>query len=140
MHCAVFFCMIMVLHSLFVSSSPFSADHRFLPSKESQASRDGLPSRPKSVGSGSVSSSSSSSGRGSQSPVGYVCRPTRRAASGGLVGYMAPPGGLEEDDLDHGGGIQNLLRECALIVTMLPNTPGSTPKGGKHGSTISTLL
>lgn len=46
------------------------------------------------------------------SPVGYMCEATRRAASGGLVGYMAPPGGLEEDDLDHGGGSQNLLCEC----------------------------
>lgn len=124
--------MIMVSQSSFVSSSsPFSADNRFLPSEGSQASQDGLPSRPKSVGSGSMSSSSSSSGRGSLSPVGYMCGPTRRAASGGLVGYMAPPGGLEEDDLDHGGGSQNLLRECAFTVTMLANTPGSTLRGGK---------
>lgn len=28
------------------------------------------------------------------------------------MGYMAPPGGLEEDDLDHRGGSQNLLCEC----------------------------
>lgn len=88
-------------------------DNRFLPSEGSQASQDGLPSRPKSVASGSMSSSSSSSGRGSLSPVGYMCGPTRRAASGGLVGYMAPPAGLEEDDLDHGGGSQNLLLDSS---------------------------
>lgn len=94
-----------------------SADNRFLPCEASQAPQDGLPCRPKSVGSGSTSSSSSSSGRGSLSPVGYMCGPKRRATSGDLVGYMAPPGGLEEDDLDHGGGSQNLLRECALWST-----------------------
>lgn len=98
-----------------------SADNRFLPCEVSQASQDGLLGRPKSVGSGSMSSSSSSSGRGSLSAVGYMCEPTRRATSRDLVGYMAPPGGLEEDDLDQGGGSQNLLRECAFTVNMLTN-------------------
>lgn len=80
----------------------------------SRGSQDGLAGgRPKSVGSGSSSSSSSSSGRGSLSPVGYLCGPKRRVVSGGLGGYISPPGALEEDDLDHGGGCQNLLCECA---------------------------
>lgn len=35
---------------------------------------------------------------------------------------MAPPGGLEEDDLDRGGGSQNLLREWAYTVNMLAKT------------------
>ncbi|XP_044036632.1 uncharacterized protein KIAA1755 homolog [Siniperca chuatsi] len=77
-------------------------------------SQDGLPGgRPKSVGSGSSSSSSSSSGRGSLSPVGYLCGPKRRVVSGGLGGYVSPPGALEEDDLDHESGSQNLLLDSS---------------------------
>lgn len=102
---------------LILNCSP--ADNRVLPSVGSHGSQDVLPGgRPKSVGSGSTSSSSSSSGRGSLSPVGYMCGPKRRAASGGLVGYISPPGGLEEDDLDHGGGGQNLLCECVIMIIM----------------------
>ncbi|CAJ1051589.1 triple functional domain protein-like [Xyrichtys novacula] len=76
--------------------------------------RDGpLGGRPKSVGSGSCSSSSSSSGRGSLSPVGYLCGPKRRVVSGGLGGYVSSPGVLEEDDLDHESGSQNLLLDSS---------------------------
>uniref|UniRef100_UPI0037E9965F quattro n=1 Tax=Semicossyphus pulcher TaxID=241346 RepID=UPI0037E9965F len=77
-------------------------------------SQDGLPGgRPKSVDSGSSSSSSSSSGRGSMSPVGYLCGPKRRVVSGGLGGYISPPGVMEEDDLDHESGSQNLLLDSS---------------------------
>uniref|UniRef100_A0A3Q1B2A9 Quattro n=1 Tax=Amphiprion ocellaris TaxID=80972 RepID=A0A3Q1B2A9_AMPOC len=69
----------------------------------------GRGGRPKSVGSGSTSSSSSSSGRGSLSPVGYLCGPKRRVSAGVLGGYVSPSGALEEDDLDHESGSQNLL-------------------------------
>lgn len=80
----------------------------------SHGSPDCLPGgRPKSAGSGSSSSSSSSSGRGSLPPVGYLCGLKRRVVSGGLGGYISPPGTLEEDELDQGGGCQNLLCECA---------------------------
>uniref|UniRef100_A0A3Q2SZR5 Quattro n=1 Tax=Fundulus heteroclitus TaxID=8078 RepID=A0A3Q2SZR5_FUNHE len=71
-----------------------------------------LEKRPKSVGSGS-SSSSSSSGRGSMSPVGFVGGPKRRVVSGGLVGYVSPHGALEEDDMDHECGNQNLLLDSS---------------------------
>ncbi|TNM88499.1 hypothetical protein fugu_004753 [Takifugu bimaculatus] len=75
---------------------------------------DGLPGgRPKSLGSGSTSSSSSSSGIGSLSPVGYLCRPKRRVASGGIGGYVSPPGALEEDDLDQGSVVHNLLLDSS---------------------------
>lgn len=77
-----------------------------------------LDGRPKSVGSGSISSSSSSSGRGSLSPLGYLCGPKRRVVSGGL-GYISPPGALEEDDLDHRVGSQNLLCECVKLKHVL---------------------
>lgn len=78
----------------------------------SLGSQDGLPGgRPTSVGSGSSFSSSSSSGRGSLSPVGYMCGPKRRVASGGLGGYISSPGALEEDDLDQGAGSHNLICE-----------------------------
>uniref|UniRef100_UPI003AABEE60 quattro n=1 Tax=Centroberyx gerrardi TaxID=166262 RepID=UPI003AABEE60 len=82
-------------------------------------SQAGLPvGRPNSIGSGSSSSSSgshssSSSGRGSLSPVGYLCGPKRRVLAGGLGGYVAPPGVLEEDDLDHESGSQNLLLDSS---------------------------
>lgn len=91
------------------------ADNKPLHSTGSSRSpEDGLPGgRPKSLGSGSSSSSSSSSGIGSLSPVGYMCGPKRRAASVGIGGYVSPPGALEEDDLDQGGVVHNLLRECA---------------------------
>ncbi|XP_061583723.1 uncharacterized protein KIAA1755-like isoform X2 [Cololabis saira] len=69
--------------------------------------------RPNSLGSGSSSSSSSSSGRGSLSPVGYVCGPKRKVVSGGLGGYVSPPGALEEDDLDQESGSQNLLLDSS---------------------------
>lgn len=75
---------------------------------------DGLPGgRPKSLGSGSSSSSSSSSGIGSLSPVGYLCGPKNKAGSGGGGGYVSSPGALEEDDLDQGGVVHNLLCEFA---------------------------
>lgn len=91
------------------------ADNKLLCSAGSSRSlEDGLPGgRPKSLGSGSSSSSSSSSGIGSLSPVGYLCGPKRRVASGGIGGYVSPPGALEEDDLDQGGVAHNLLCECA---------------------------
>ncbi|KAF7656820.1 hypothetical protein LDENG_00036000 [Lucifuga dentata] len=82
-------------------------------------SQDELPGRrPKSVGSGSSSSSSgshssSSSGRGSLSSVGYLCGPKRRVSVGGLGGYVAPPGVLEEVDLDHESGTHNLLLDSS---------------------------
>lgn len=80
----------------------------------SRGPQDGLPGgRPKSVGSGSISSSSSSSGRGSLSPVGYLCAQKRRVVSGGPGGYVSPPGALEEDDLDHESGSQNLLLDSS---------------------------
>ncbi|XP_070703420.1 quattro [Pempheris klunzingeri] len=89
-------------------------ENKVLSSAGSHGSQDGLPARrPKSVGSGSSSSSSSSSGRGSLSPVGYLCGPKRRVVSGGLGGYVSPPGGLEEDDLDHESGSQNLLLDSS---------------------------
>ncbi|XP_070758793.1 quattro [Enoplosus armatus] len=89
-------------------------ENKVLSSVGSCGSQDGLPGgRPKSVGSGSTSSSSSSSGRGSLSPVGYLCRPMRRVVSGGLEGYVSPPGALEEDDLDHESGSQNLLLDSS---------------------------
>lgn len=88
-------------------------ENKVLSSAGSCSSQDGLPGgRPKSVGSGS-SSSSSSSGRGSMSPVGYLCGPKRRVISGGLGVYVSPPGALEEDDLDHESGSQNLLLDSS---------------------------
>ncbi|XP_029358891.1 quattro [Echeneis naucrates] len=76
--------------------------------------QDRLPAgRPKSVGSRSSSSSSSSSGAGSLSPVGYECGPKRRVVVGVLAGYVSPPVALEEDDLDHEGGNQNLLLDSS---------------------------
>lgn len=94
---------------------PVPADNKLLSSAgSSRGVEDGLPGgRPKSLGSGSSSSSSSSSGIGSLSPVGYLCRPKRRVASGGIGGYVSPPGALEEDDLDQGSVVHNLLCECA---------------------------
>ncbi|XP_035517775.1 quattro [Morone saxatilis] len=89
-------------------------ENKVLSSAESCGSQDGLPGRrPKSVGSGSSSSSSSSSGRGSLSPVGYLCGPKRRVVSGGLGGYVSPSGALEDDDLDHESGSQNLLLDSS---------------------------
>lgn len=99
--------------------SPASAENKVLSSMGSRGSQDVLPEgRPKSVGSGSISSSSSSSGRGSLSPVGYLCGPKRRGVSGGL-GYISRPEALEEDDLDQGGGSQNLLCECVKLKHVL---------------------
>ncbi|XP_075995050.1 quattro [Genypterus blacodes] len=77
-----------------------------------------LGRRPNSMGSGSSSSSSgshssSSSGRGSLSSAGYLCGPKRRASTGGLGGYVAPPGVLEEDDLDHESGSHHLLLDSS---------------------------
>lgn len=72
-----------------------------------------LGGRPKSLGSGSTSSSSSSSGRGSLSPVGYLCGPKRRVSAGVLGGYVSTSGALEEDDMDHEGGSQNLLLDSS---------------------------
>lgn len=92
------------------------AENKVLSSSGSHGSQDGIhDGRPKSVGSGSSSSSSSSSGRGSLSTVGYLCEPKRRVVSGGPAGYVAPPGALEEDDLDHESGSQNLLCEFRNI-------------------------
>ncbi|KAG7229717.1 hypothetical protein INR49_012513 [Caranx melampygus] len=88
-----------------------SGENRVLSSVRPQ---DGLPGgRPKSVGSQSCSSSSSSSGGGSLSPVGYGCGPKRRVVMGVLAGYVSPPGALEEDDLDHENGNQNLLLDSS---------------------------
>lgn len=94
---------------------PVPADIKLLCSAgSSRGLEDGLPGgRPKSLGSGSSSSSSSSSGISSLSPVGYLCGPTNRVGSGGSGGYVSPPGALEEDDLDHGGVVHNLLCEFA---------------------------
>ncbi|XP_056130265.1 quattro [Lampris incognitus] len=74
--------------------------------------------RPNSDGSGSSSSSASSlsscsSGRGSLSPMGYLCGPKQRGVSGCPGGYVPPPGVLEEDDLDHESGSQNLLLDSS---------------------------
>lgn len=92
-----------------------SAEYKVLSAVGSCGSQNGLHGgRPKSVGSGSSSSSSSSSGRGSLSPVGYLCGPKRKVVSGGLGGYVSPPGALEEDDLDHESGSQNLLCEFSV--------------------------
>ncbi|XP_042357373.1 uncharacterized protein LOC121954103 [Plectropomus leopardus] len=89
-------------------------ENRVLSSLGSGSPQDRLPGgRPKSLGSGSSSSSSSSSGRGSLSPVGYLCGPKRRVVSGGPGGYVSPPGGLEEDDLDHESGSHNLLLDSS---------------------------
>ncbi|KAM3877939.1 quattro [Diretmus argenteus] len=52
-------------------------------------------------------------GRGSLPPGGYLCGPKLRMGSGGLGGYVAPPGVLEEDDLDHESGSQNLLLDSS---------------------------
>ncbi|XP_030586304.1 quattro [Archocentrus centrarchus] len=89
-------------------------ENRGLFSVGSCVSQDELPGvRPKSAGSRSSSSSSSSSGRGSLSPVGYLCGPKQRVTAGGLGGYASPPGGLEEDDLDHESESQNLLLDSS---------------------------
>ncbi|XP_045932418.1 quattro isoform X2 [Micropterus dolomieu] len=89
-------------------------EYKVLSAVGSCGSQNGLHGgRPKSVGSGSSSSSSSSSGRGSLSPVGYLCGPKRKVVSGGLGGYVSPPGALEEDDLDHESGSQNLLLDSS---------------------------
>ncbi|XP_041814017.1 uncharacterized protein LOC121621588 isoform X2 [Chelmon rostratus] len=89
-------------------------ENKILPSAGSHGLQDALPGgRPKSLGSGSSSSSSSSSGRGSLSPVGYLLGPKQRVASGGLGGYVSSPGALEEDDLDHESGSQNLLLDSS---------------------------
>uniref|UniRef100_A0A672ZH05 Quattro n=1 Tax=Sphaeramia orbicularis TaxID=375764 RepID=A0A672ZH05_9TELE len=77
----------------------------------------GRGGRQKSVGSASSSSSSSSSGRGSLSPVGYLCGSKRGIMVGGLGGYISPPGLLEEDDLDHENGCQNLLCKICDCTT-----------------------
>ncbi|XP_068171804.1 quattro isoform X2 [Antennarius striatus] len=88
-------------------------ENKMLSSVGSHGSQDGLPAtRPKSVGSGS-SSSSSSSGRGSLPPVGYLCGSMQMVGTGGIVGYIAPPGALEDDDLDHESGSQNLLLDSS---------------------------
>lgn len=87
-----------------------AAENKVLSSVVSRGTQDGLPGgRPKSVGSRSSSSSSSSSGRGSMSPVGYLCGPERRVVARDFGGHVSPPGALEEDDLDHESGSQNLL-------------------------------
>ncbi|XP_017278402.1 uncharacterized protein LOC108239883 isoform X2 [Kryptolebias marmoratus] len=87
---------------------------KLLSSVRSCGSHGELPAgRPKSVGSGSSSSSSSSSGRGSLSPVGYAIGPKRRVVSAGLPGYVSPSGALEEDDMDHECGNQNLLLDSS---------------------------
>uniref|UniRef100_A0A3Q3KPC2 Quattro n=1 Tax=Monopterus albus TaxID=43700 RepID=A0A3Q3KPC2_MONAL len=89
-------------------------ENKVLFSVGSHGEQDELPGgRPKSVGSGSCSSSSSSSGRGSLSPVAYLCGPERRPAAAGPGGYVSPPGALEEDDLDHESGSQNLLLDSS---------------------------
>uniref|UniRef100_A0A1A7X9W0 Quattro n=1 Tax=Iconisemion striatum TaxID=60296 RepID=A0A1A7X9W0_9TELE len=89
-------------------------ENRVFPSIRPYRSQGELPGvRPQSVGSGSSSSSSSSSGRGSMSPVGYACEPTRRVVSAGLPGYVSLPGALEEDDTDHECGNQNLLLDSS---------------------------
>ncbi|XP_062271900.1 pleckstrin homology domain-containing family G member 4B-like [Scomber scombrus] len=89
-------------------------ENKVMSSVGSCGSQDRLPgARPKSVGSGSTSSSSSSSGRGSLSHVGYLCGPKRKVVAGGLEGYVSPPGVLEEDDLDHESGSQNLLLDSS---------------------------
>lgn len=86
---------------------------KMLSSVRSSGSQDALPVvRQKSIGSASSSSSSSSSGRGSLSPVGYLCRAKR----GMVEGAMSPRGLLEEDDLDHENGCQNLLCKFLQIV------------------------
>lgn len=83
---------------------------KMLSSVRSSGSQDALPVvRQKSIGSASSSSSSSSSGRGSLSPVGYLCRAKR----GMVEGAMSPRGLLEEDDLDHENGCQNLLLDSS---------------------------
>uniref|UniRef100_A0A096M8U4 Quattro n=1 Tax=Poecilia formosa TaxID=48698 RepID=A0A096M8U4_POEFO len=90
-------------------------ENKALSSLGSSASQGGLlEGRPKSVGSGSSSSSSSSSGRGSMPPIGFVGGgPKRRVVSGGLVGYVSPPGSLEEDEMDRESGNQNLLLDSS---------------------------
>lgn len=88
-------------------------ENKVVSSLGSCGTHGGLPERrPKSVGSGS-SSSSSSSGRGSMSPVGFVGGPKRRVVSGGLVGYASPTGAVEEDEMDHDCGNQNLLLDSS---------------------------
>ncbi|XP_027858822.1 quattro isoform X1 [Xiphophorus couchianus] len=89
-------------------------ENKVLSSLGSCGSQGGLlEGRPKSVGSGSSSSSSSSSGHGSMPPIGFVGGPKRRVVSGGLVGYVSPPGSLEEDELDRESGNQNLLLDSS---------------------------
>lgn len=92
------------------------AENKVLSSVQSHGVQDRLAGRrPKSVGSRSSSSSSSSSGRGSMSPVGYLCGPEQRAVARDFGGHISSPGALEEDDLDHESGSQNLLCKCYLI-------------------------
>ncbi|XP_043977580.1 uncharacterized protein KIAA1755-like [Gambusia affinis] len=89
-------------------------ENKVLSSLGSCGSQGGLlEGRPKSVDSGSSSSSSSSSGRGSMPPIGFVVGPKRRVVSGGLVGYVPPPGSLEEDEMDRESGNQNLLLDSS---------------------------
>ncbi|XP_040890117.1 uncharacterized protein KIAA1755-like [Toxotes jaculatrix] len=88
-----------------------SAENRVLSSVRSGGSQDGLPGgRPKSLGSGS---SSSSSGVGSLSPVGCRGGPKTRADVEMLAGYVSSSGVLEEEDLDHESGSQNLLLDSS---------------------------
>ncbi|KAM4613204.1 quattro isoform 2-T2 [Polymixia lowei] len=92
---------------------------KVLASMGTRESHGGIPVvRPNSIGSersssSSGSHSSSSSGIGSLSPVGYLCGPKPRGPVGGPAGYAAPPGVLEEDDLDHESGSQNLLMDSS---------------------------
>nr|XP_019942589.1 PREDICTED: uncharacterized protein LOC109629334 [Paralichthys olivaceus] len=87
-----------------------SAENKGLSSVGSCGAKDG---RSKSVSSGSISSSASCSGGSSMSPMGYRCRPKGRPFVGVLAGYVSPPGALEEDDLDHDSGSQNLLLDSS---------------------------
>ncbi|XP_039971607.1 uncharacterized protein LOC120783014 isoform X2 [Xiphias gladius] len=98
----------------YVLMGRISAENKSLSPVGSYGAQDGHSGgRPKSVGSGSSSSSSSSSGGGSLSPVGYRCGPKRRTVEGVLAGYVLQHGALEEDDLDHESGSQNLLLDSS---------------------------
>ncbi|KAM9860037.1 quattro [Aulostomus maculatus] len=89
-------------------------ENRILSSVGSCGSKEGLPgARPKSTGSRSPSSSSCSSGRGSLSPVGYLGGIKTSVVASGLEGYVSPSGVLEEYDVDHESGSQNLVLDSS---------------------------
>ncbi|XP_067099159.1 quattro [Osmerus mordax] len=101
-----------------VNSALIGRESKALVSSGAAGLQGGFPvQRPDSIGSRSSTSSSgsqssSSSGRGSLPSTGYPCGPEQRGMAG-HGGYWVPAGVLEEDDLDHESGSQNLLMDSS---------------------------